>query len=525
MVTVHNENAGTTAPSPTKGIAQARSEPILSIIIPTYNNAQFLPQAIDSVISQNVAGCEIVVVDDGSTDETGTVLAPYAGKIHLVHQENAGSAAARNAGLVLAKGEFVVFLDADDWLLPGKLAAQMQILVERPSLGLVHSGWRVVGGDGNVLREVEPWHDAPVLDLDAWVWQKPVQMGAMMFRRVWLDHVGGFDPKLRQSQDVDLLLRLALAGCAAAWLPQITFCYRIYAASTIRQQSPQQHHYLMCVLDKFFADARVPAHLQAAEASVRYYTLRWIAWHFYETGYEAEMTTPLRDAWALSPFSPLETVLDWVAFWRQSLVAAERPLAALSDVLPFFQGAAALGDSWPQLVRLLAWWQPQDDALDEEGQRSIVQLWPLWETAVADEAAVDIPAEQLLDWYCAVGRPLSQGNVRQAVAGAGEFAGYTPAKLETLCKWLIVQQSDAMDGRRVAAFWQGLAWIDLIMRANLNRVAGLLLTLFGQQVLHRRYAAATQTLLQVLGYTAVHPTSVGQWMGFVKTAVSYFRRN
>ncbi|MCP4359414.1 MAG: glycosyltransferase family 2 protein, partial [Chloroflexi bacterium] len=110
-------------------------KPQVSVIIPTYNSARFLPEALDSVFCQNYDAYEVIVVDDGSTDNTLDVLKPYRDRIHYICQENAGSAAARNTGLWLAKGEFILFLDADDLMLPGKLRQQAAFLSLWPSLG------------------------------------------------------------------------------------------------------------------------------------------------------------------------------------------------------------------------------------------------------------------------------------------------------------------------------------------------------------------------------------------------------
>ncbi|ULB48226.1 glycosyltransferase family 2 protein [Limnospira fusiformis KN01] len=169
---------------------------------------------MESVLSQTYQDYEIIVVDDGSTDGTSEVVASLGDKIRYFHQENQGSAVARNLGIHQAKGELIAFLDADDfWLLPEKLAEQVNCFEQQPSLGSVHTGWRIVDGGGKKIIDVEPWRDVPDLNLESWLMYKPVKTSGMMIRQHCLEQVGGFDGELRQSHDVDLVLRLGLMGC------------------------------------------------------------------------------------------------------------------------------------------------------------------------------------------------------------------------------------------------------------------------------------------------------------------------
>ena len=107
--------------------------PLVSVVIPTYNRANLISETIDSVISQTFADYEIIVVDDGSQDETQAVLAKYEGSVRLITQKNQGTAEARNAGIRASKGEYLAFLDSDDLWLPNKLAQQMEIFSQSPN--------------------------------------------------------------------------------------------------------------------------------------------------------------------------------------------------------------------------------------------------------------------------------------------------------------------------------------------------------------------------------------------------------
>ncbi|MGL6140662.1 MAG: glycosyltransferase family 2 protein, partial [Planktothrix sp.] len=209
--------------------------PQISIIIPAYNCDRYIGQAVESILNQTYPADEIIIIDDGSQDNTREVLQPYSDYIRYVYQENQGVSVARNHGLNLARGEFIVFLDADDIFLPDKLAAQIAIFQAQPHLGLVQSGWRRVNQQGETLMEATPWDYVPELNLENWLRWKPLgTMGTLMFRREWLLKIDGFEPGLAHAEDVDLILRIALLGCESAWLQQPTVCYRQHDRNTMR---------------------------------------------------------------------------------------------------------------------------------------------------------------------------------------------------------------------------------------------------------------------------------------------------
>lgn len=288
--------------------------PKVTVIIPTYNCATYISRAIDSVLNQK--GCdncdiEVLVIDDGSTDQTQKIVQKYGKNIYYIYQENRGVCRSRNRGIELAQGEFVAFLDADDWFLPGKLAAQLAIFRENPDLGIVHSGWYRVDEGGAIINPVYPWENMPQLDLEGWLIGKAVLPSAMMFRREWLVRVGGFDGQYLVAEDVDLVWRLALAGCKAEWLKEITVCYRQREKSAMGN-ALNQGKYLSLVMDNFFAREDLPETARLIEREVRYDTLVWVAWYLYHTGQPEEMAKYLRLAWGYSIESPIATLVYWM---------------------------------------------------------------------------------------------------------------------------------------------------------------------------------------------------------------------
>ena len=178
------------------------------MVIPCYNQAHFLGEAIQSVLSQTYPRHEIIVVDDGSTDETPEVASRYPG-VRLIRQENGGLSAARNAGLGQSRGEYVVFLDADDRLLEEALEVGVRELEAHPRCAFVSGHIRLIAADGSPL-EIPPQpanfedHYARLLRYN-YIWTP----GSVMFRGSIFGSVGGFDPSVDATADWDMYLRIA----------------------------------------------------------------------------------------------------------------------------------------------------------------------------------------------------------------------------------------------------------------------------------------------------------------------------
>jgi glycosyltransferase involved in cell wall biosynthesis len=301
--------------------------PLVSVVIPAYNCAAYIIEAIESVISQTYADWEVIVVDDGSKDETSQVLQPYKSVIRYEYQQNQGVSIARNHGIELARGEFVAFLDADDFFLPDKLAAQIAMFKAQPGLGIVHSGWRKVNSKGEFLQDVTPWENVPKLDLEMWLRWKPVLPSAMMFRREWLQRAGGFDPRFPPAEDTDLALRLALMGCETEWLKQVTVCYRQHEQSAMYKGLPQAKS-LAAVIESFFARPELPGKIRLLEKQIKYSTFVWIAWYLYCSGHSNEMVQFLQRSWNYRPYLPVETVINWVESFAEFSLNAGRDFDA-----------------------------------------------------------------------------------------------------------------------------------------------------------------------------------------------------
>lgn len=186
--------------------------PKVSVVIPTYNHAHFLGDAINSVLNQTHTRCEAIIIDDGSTDDPRSVVLRYQDpRIHFIAQENRGLAGARNKGIDCAKGEFLAFLDADDQWEPEFVEQCLRVLAADPTLVGVYTGHHFVDEDGNLIS-TEPGRNIAPEQL----YQKLLEGGffppcTMLIRSDIVREVGKFDTRLRGmgAEDWDLWLRIA----------------------------------------------------------------------------------------------------------------------------------------------------------------------------------------------------------------------------------------------------------------------------------------------------------------------------
>ncbi len=204
--------------------------PLVSVVVPVYNQGEYVRSAIESVLAQGYAPLELTVIDDGSTDGTPEVLREFEGRAHLIRQENRGAAAALNRGIRAARGPLVCWLSADDEFLPGKLEAQVAAFLESPDVGMVHTGYTDVDGSGAVLRTAPV---PAVVDADPFVnvfWRNSTNGSTVMLRRDVFDELGGFDETLRADVDADMWMRIAMRWPIAA-VPGVYVRYRVHRNS------------------------------------------------------------------------------------------------------------------------------------------------------------------------------------------------------------------------------------------------------------------------------------------------------
>lgn len=294
----------------------------VSVIIPTHNAAQFIEQTVQSVLRQTHPDFDVVVVDDGSTDETRRVLAPYENRIRYVYQDNQERSVARNRGMRESSGEYLVFLDSDDVLLPNKLAVQAAALDQCPNVGVVVSGYQYIDAKGTVIREDRPWDRQPDLNLESLLLSGLTPPHAAMIRRAWAERIGGFDTTLAVygAEDMDFWFRLSLAGCAMSWVPEIVCQYRVHAHNTSRN-AKAHYQSLYSVYDKLFANPELPRNVRSLRRDVYTRARLAEAGRLYGQGDLDEGRECLRLALEEDPRLLAETreqLVDLVVAWLQN---------------------------------------------------------------------------------------------------------------------------------------------------------------------------------------------------------------
>jgi glycosyltransferase involved in cell wall biosynthesis len=217
----------------------------LSVVVPVYNNAAHLCAAVRGILRQRYAPLEIVIVDDGSTDDSAKVVQALVPEARYVHQPNRGPAAARNHGLQLARGEIIAFLDGDDVWSDDKLEVQLPMLLADPELD-------VVLGYCRYLAAGEPGEDAYAPVGEAFL---ALKVDCALFRRRVFDTIGLFNEHMRLSEDVDWFLRARERRAKVIAIEQIVHLYRLHQANSTRD-TRAVHQSLLGVLSQSLARRR-----------------------------------------------------------------------------------------------------------------------------------------------------------------------------------------------------------------------------------------------------------------------------
>lgn len=199
--------------------AEIHSAPLVSVVIPTYNRARTIRKALDTALEQTYQNIEIIVVDDGSTDETENVLAFYEGRIRYFKQANQGASAARNRGIREARGKYIAFLDSDDQWLPNKLEKQIALLESQPDLSFVACL-------STVEKRTYAGYEDHASQFIRFIVQPFTQnMTRYVVRRDCFEQHGYFDPTLQGPEDWELWLRFLQRGCRFGYVPEPLMIY------------------------------------------------------------------------------------------------------------------------------------------------------------------------------------------------------------------------------------------------------------------------------------------------------------
>jgi glycosyltransferase involved in cell wall biosynthesis len=221
------------------------SNPRVTVIVAAYNGERFLRETLESAFAQDFEAFEVVLVDDGSRDRTSEIAQTFP--VRYVRQENQGLPAARNAGLALARGDLIAFLDDDDVLPPTKLSVQVRYLDEHPTTGCV------LGRQEWILEEgVEP---PPMVRDPIFGELGGIQLVTAMIRRHVLEELGGFDPSYLYAEDRDLFIRMRGCGVEIAVLPDVVLHKRLHGAN-MTMNAPTTHPMLRSLREKLERERR-----------------------------------------------------------------------------------------------------------------------------------------------------------------------------------------------------------------------------------------------------------------------------
>lgn len=218
------------APQPAEPVSPLDRPPTFSIVIPTYQAAATVADAVESALGQEHPALEVIVVDDGSTDDLDRALRPFLGQIELVRKENGGGASALNAGAEVASGEFMAILDADDAYDPRRLAALAGLACARPDLDLITTDARFVV-EGRSVGSFAANSPFATENQRTAIFESCFVGGWPAMRRVRLREIGGFDESLRTGYDWDCWIRMLLAGAQAGLVKEPYYEYRLRPGS------------------------------------------------------------------------------------------------------------------------------------------------------------------------------------------------------------------------------------------------------------------------------------------------------
>lgn len=292
--------------------------PTVSVVIPAYNVGSFIRSAIGSVLNQTYQDFELLVVDDGSTDETAEVVKSFGSRVRCIYQANGGLAAARNSGILGSSGEILTFLDADDVWMPDLLKMQVATLSTRPDVDGVYAWAQFVEQNGEPLSD----NMRPVPAGDSlrrvFLGGNSVVFSMIAVRRVAFQKVGLFDPTLRQAEDWDMLLRMAAAGIRFACVPRLLVQRRVHPGS-LSADTERMLHSERLVLHKALSTLPLPPDCSVLGPAASFRILLKAAMGFWRQG-------------ARQP--AVERLLEGFVAWPEALHRPQTYLGVMSRLQP-----------------------------------------------------------------------------------------------------------------------------------------------------------------------------------------------
>ena len=272
--------------------------PLVSIVIPSYNHERYLATAIDSVLAQEYPRIELIVIDDGSTDESPKILKKYGTRFHWEIQVNQGQVTTMNRAWAMSQGEILGYLSADDLLLPGAVSTSVSCLRQNPDAVLAYCDFNLIDPDSAVVRRVR----TPEFDYREMVTKMICAPGpGAFFRRSAFDKTGGWHTGFKQNLDYEYWLRLGLHGRFVR-IPEVLAAYRVHpgsqsfaSTSQIRPEEPVQ------IIEAYFESPLVLDDLRPAKTQALSMAYLHTARLHFRMGSYRQGLAAMRRAFALNP--------------------------------------------------------------------------------------------------------------------------------------------------------------------------------------------------------------------------------
>lgn len=216
-------------------------QPFVSVLLATYNDAPYIEHAVNSILEQSYDHFELIIIDDGSTDRTPASIEPYGrdNRVSIINQTNEGLAGARNAGLAVAKGEFIAFCDGDDLWHRDKLKLQIPVLANAPDAGLVHTARTAIDENGNAISRAHKRSGRIIVEKNttqSLLHRNYICGSSSLIRRECFDQIGLFDTRFRLSCDHQLFLRMS-TRYKFVYLDEELYLYRKHSAQANSNRS------------------------------------------------------------------------------------------------------------------------------------------------------------------------------------------------------------------------------------------------------------------------------------------------
>lgn len=304
---------------PSKGDGKA---PIVSIVIPTYNRAAFIGAAIKSVLGQSYPHFELIIIDDGSTDSTAEVVGSFSDPRLIYEQhENRGRSAARNRALIIARGQYIAFLDSDDEYLSDKLERQVAYMDTHPEVGMVYTSALCIDAAGEQLDHAYVASTEGNIYQDIAFFQPlTITLPTVMLRRGVLDEVGLFDEAMERFEDTDLWRRVAKRFRVGV-IESPTCKLRTHATNSLISQNPDQIvaaiEYYVAKIFREDADVGLDFLRRGAAGLYEYYGRAFIS----VPGWQGRGVSLLRRAISLHPARGVKVVFGGTRLFLRSLIA------------------------------------------------------------------------------------------------------------------------------------------------------------------------------------------------------------